>query len=497
MSLQPRGVIDVRGRGAITTSWLRLDLLSSVTSLGPSRQLTMAGDRGGSRASAQPSLQAPWADGDGGERDSGVGTAAGGAAASRASAGGGAADGRASAGDALALLAAAGASRGGSQQQGPAGGVNAHGSGGGAGGGRGGGGGGDGSVRGGRAGGPREAPSDIACAADLAVAAAMGVRGAPLVRKLSQTGLTQTRRALPDRRQREGVAAAAAAAVERSMLGSFTLRLEEVTVGAFRSLLAAPLPPPVLVRGADDDGDEEEAVGIGGVGGTGGGGGGVGGGRYDLRDVTGWMSAPKPPRKWRRPPPPGQEEQGDQPKQEVVVAALAEKVAAPPAAAAAVAVATSGGGAAAEMPDAAASAVTLEVPTDAAAAAVGPGDKDTPAHLATVVSDTASSSLGVPTGAAGDMAGGSRSSSSRRRHVVDAEPTANCPICDEPAATDTSRWGSSGSSSMSRREAAAGVQAAVAVGGSSIDGEHGVAKRAQQQPHRIPAPVAGGEIEEA
>ncbi|KAG2440592.1 hypothetical protein HYH02_010173 [Chlamydomonas schloesseri] len=431
ISLQPRGVIDVKGRGAITTSWLRLDLLSSVTGLGtdrPSRQLTMAGDARSSRPSAQPpSLQAPW--GADGERESYQGgpPSAGGA--------GGGGGGRASAGGALA---AAGASRGGQQP----------------GGGRGGGGE-DGSVRGGRAGGgPREARADIACAADLAVAAAMGVRGAPLVRKLSQTGLTQTRRALPDRRQREGVATAAAAAVERSLLGSFTLRLEEMTVGIFRTLMATPLPPPILVSGPGEDIVEVEEAG--------------GGGRYDLRDVAGWMSAPKPL---------AQRQQQELPKQELpveaedeAVVAMADDEAAVPSTAAADA-----------------SPVTVEVSATTAATASG-GD-GTPEQLAT--GSDASALTGEP--AAATLAGGSGSSS---RHVA-AAPTTGTVAADEPGGTDTSRWGStvgSGSSSRSRADVASavGVQVAVAVNGDG-GGEEGDVKRAQQ-----PATaVACAEIEEA
>ncbi|KAG2424248.1 hypothetical protein HXX76_014631 [Chlamydomonas incerta] len=472
VSLQPRGVIDVRGRGAITTSWLRLDLLSSVTSLGPSRQLTMMGGDRASRASAQPpSMQSPLG-GDGGERDSWVPPWARGAGG----------DGRASVGGGGATAAAM-AARG--SQAGPLAdgrGSNVGGSGGG-GGGKGGGGGGE---RGARAGGPREARADIACAADLAVAAAMGVRGAPLVRKLSQTGLTQTRRALPDRRtQREGVEAAAAAAVERSLLGSFTLRLEAATMGIFRNLMATPMPPPVLVRAADDDGGDEEA--------------GAAAGGYDLRDVAGWMSAPRPARKWQQEQQEeapqkqeqGAQQQGEQERQtgqERVVVVMKEeddgedKAAPPPRAmAAGDAPAAAGTPFNAAVADEEASAPAAVAVTDIAAtaldAAVACGEEHTPAHLATD-SDAAASLLLA--GEQGDLVGGSSGSSSRHAAV----PSTGI-VGDEAAVAtaDASRWVStvgSGSSSTSRREAAAaGVQVAVAVG--SGDGEAaGDAKREQR-----------------
>ncbi|GLC58179.1 Ribosome-binding factor PSRP1, chloroplastic [Pleodorina starrii] len=159
ISLHPRGIIDIKGRGPITTSWLRIDLLAPMG--------TWNGQHGGGGGSA---------------------VGGGGSAAAKGAAGGGPA-GRESQNGGKATAAAA--------------------------------------------------PADVACTADLAVAATLGVRGAPLVRKLSQTGLTQTRRALPDRRQREG-----RDVYDNSLLGSFTLRIDPETIGMVRQMLARPTPPP-------------------------------------------------------------------------------------------------------------------------------------------------------------------------------------------------------------------------------------------------------------
>ncbi|GIL48840.1 hypothetical protein Vafri_5264 [Volvox africanus] len=156
ISLQPRGIIDIKGRGPITTSWLRIDLLAPMG--------TWNGEHTGGFGAASTS-------------DAPKGS-------------GGGAVGRTSQGGSKAAAAA---------------------------------------------------PADIACTADLAVAATLGVRGAPLVRKLSQTGLTQTRRTLPDRRQREG---RGGDAFNHSLLGSFTLRLEPETISMLRDILAKPTPPP-------------------------------------------------------------------------------------------------------------------------------------------------------------------------------------------------------------------------------------------------------------
>ncbi|GLI62764.1 hypothetical protein VaNZ11_005507, partial [Volvox africanus] len=175
ISLQPRGIIDIKGRGPITTSWLRIDLLAPMG--------TWNGEHTGGFSAASTSAAAK---------------GSGGGAVGRTSQGGGKA-------------AAA-------------------------------------------------APADIACTADLAVAATLGVRGAPLVRKLSQTGLTQTRRTLPDRRQREG---RGGDAFDNSLLGSFTLRLEPETISMLRDILARPTPPPSPTHAARRRGNISDGGGSG------------------------------------------------------------------------------------------------------------------------------------------------------------------------------------------------------------------------------------------
>ncbi|GIL69362.1 hypothetical protein Vretimale_13482 [Volvox reticuliferus] len=173
ISLQPRGIIDIKGRGPITTSWLRIDLLAPMGT---------------------------W----NGEHTDGFGAASTSAAAKDSGAGG-----RTSQGGGKAAAAA---------------------------------------------------PADIACTADLAVAATLGVRGAPLVRKLSQTGLTQTRRTLPDRRQREG---RGGDAFNNSLLGSFTMRLEPETISMLRDMLARPTPPPSPTHAARRRGNASSGGGSG------------------------------------------------------------------------------------------------------------------------------------------------------------------------------------------------------------------------------------------
>ncbi len=161
--LQPRGVIDMKGRGPMLTSWLRIDLLAPAATF---MERTATGQLG------------------------------------------------------LASGKAAG----------------------------GGGGGEDTSAHGGRLSKPTTTSSHIACTADLAVAARMGVTGgAPLIRKLSATGLARTLRALPDRYARRDQLAAA----EQSMLGSFSLRLQGDAVDRFRDVMARTSPLPWRRRSSD------------------------------------------------------------------------------------------------------------------------------------------------------------------------------------------------------------------------------------------------------
>ncbi|KAG2488711.1 hypothetical protein HYH03_012711 [Edaphochlamys debaryana] len=154
VQLHPRGVIDIRGRGPITTFWQQVDLL------GPSPYA-----RGGTNASQN------FGPGAGG--GAGGGGAGGSTAAERAG------------------------------------------------------------------GGTGGAPAAVECTADLAVAASLGMAGAPLVRKLSQSGLWFTQRSLPGR----GRKSAADAKADASLLGSFTLRLEGDALDLWRRQLATAGPP--------------------------------------------------------------------------------------------------------------------------------------------------------------------------------------------------------------------------------------------------------------